>query len=86
MNDEKDSAPSSTPSGSTCSGSMHSGSTHNGSTHNGSTPPSRAVAPPVRRTIKSSDLLAGENELLIEHNGGVYSLRETSNGKLILTK
>jgi hemin uptake protein HemP len=56
------------------------------STRNAPVTQSRAVAPPVRRTIKSSDLLAGENELLIEHNGGVYSLRETSNGKLILTK
>lgn len=41
---------------------------------------------PVRRIIKSSDLLGGTNELLIEHNGGIYSLRQTSNGKLILTK
>jgi hemin uptake protein HemP len=40
----------------------------------------------LRRTVKSSELLAGGNELLIEHNGGVYSLRQTSNGKLILTK
>ena len=40
----------------------------------------------VRRTVSSSELLAGGNELLIEHNGGVYSLRQTSNGKLILTK
>ncbi len=55
-------------------------------TRTASRPQIKAVAPPVRRTIKSSDLLAGENELLIEHNGGVYSLRETSNGKLILTK
>ena len=40
----------------------------------------------TRGRVKSSDLPAGTNELLIEHNGGVYSLRQTSNGKLILTK
>jgi len=45
-----------------------------------------APAPSTRRVVKSSDLLAGRKELLIEHNGGVYSLRETSKGKLILTK
>ena len=47
---------------------------------------SKAVGSMLRRTIKSSELLGGGNELLIEHNGGVYSLRQTSNGKLILTK
>ena len=46
----------------------------------------RASKLPVRRIIKSSDLLGASNELLIEHNGGIYSLRQTSNGKLILTK
>jgi hemin uptake protein HemP len=40
----------------------------------------------ARRMVKSSDLLGGDREVLIEHNGGVYSLRQTSNGKLILTK
>ena len=39
-----------------------------------------------RRTIKSSELLGERNELHIEHNGEVYLLRRTSNGKLILTK
>ena len=50
------------------------------------TPATQPVGSTVRRTVKSSELLAGGNELLIEHNGGVYSLRQTSNGKLILTK
>lgn len=39
-----------------------------------------------RRVIKSGELLAGRNELHIEHNGELYLLRRTSNGKLILTK
>ncbi len=49
-------------------------------------PESKAAGSTVRRTVKSSELLGGGNEVLIEHNGGVYSLRKTSNGKLILTK
>jgi hemin uptake protein HemP len=49
-------------------------------------PPEAEIKPVTRRMIKSSDLLGGTNELLIEHNGGIYSLRQTSNGKLILTK
>ena len=44
------------------------------------------IKPVTRRMIKSSYLLGGTKELLIEHNGGIYSLRQTSNGKLILTK
>jgi hemin uptake protein HemP len=46
----------------------------------------KAAGSTVRRTVKSSELLGGGNELLIEHNGGIYSLRQTSSGKLILTK
>lgn len=49
-------------------------------------PTDAEIKPVTRRIMRSSDLLAGTNELLIEHNGGVYSLRQTSNGKLILTK
>ena len=44
------------------------------------------VASTARRTVKSSDLLAGRIEVLIDHNGAIYSLRATSKGKLILTK
>jgi hemin uptake protein HemP len=39
-----------------------------------------------RRQVTSADLLAGGNELQIEHHGEVYTLRQTSKGKLILTK
>jgi hemin uptake protein HemP len=49
--------------------------------------PSRDGADPSsRRIVKSSELLAGRSELNIEHNGELYLLRRTSNGKLILTK
>jgi len=40
----------------------------------------------VRREIESAALLAGGRELLIRHGGEVYTLRQTSKGKLILTK
>ena len=34
----------------------------------------------------SKEIFRGRNELEIEHNGAVYRLRQTSLGKLILTK
>lgn len=48
----------------------------------------REVAPvaQTRRRISSTELLAGTNELQIEHNGEAYLLRLTRQGKLILTK
>jgi hemin uptake protein HemP len=38
------------------------------------------------RRLKVSDLLAGEREAILEHDGQEYRLRITVNGKLILTK
>ena len=46
----------------------------------------RKVTTSVRRKIASTELLAGGHELQIEHYGAVYTLRQTSKGKLILTK
>ena len=43
------------------------------------------AAAPLRR-LKVSDLLAGEREAILEHDGQEYRLRITANGKLILTK
>lgn len=40
----------------------------------------------ARRTLASEALLNGQREVLIEHDGEIYSLRHTRNGKLILTK
>jgi hemin uptake protein HemP len=40
----------------------------------------------ARRQLASRDLFGGGNELHIEHNGEIYTLRQTSKGKLILTK
>lgn len=39
-----------------------------------------------RKIIPSKQLFAGKNEIEIEHNGKAYRLRQTSLGKLILTK
>jgi hemin uptake protein HemP len=39
-----------------------------------------------QRRLKVSDLLAGEREAILEHDGQDYRLRITANGKLILTK
>jgi hemin uptake protein HemP len=39
-----------------------------------------------RRQVRSSDLFGNCREVLIEHAGEFYSLRQTSKGKLILTK
>ena len=36
--------------------------------------------------ISSEDLLGGRPEVMIEHNGDLYRLRHTRQGKLILTK
>lgn len=36
--------------------------------------------------VRSTDLLRGSRELLIQHHGDTYRLRLTSNDKLILTK
>ena len=41
--------------------------------------------PAAPRRVRSEDLLAGQTELVIEHQGRDYRLRITQNGKLILT-
>lgn len=41
---------------------------------------------PDLRRIRSTDLLHGEKEVLIEHGSEIYRLRLTRNGKLILQK
>lgn len=49
--------------------------------------PSTPLAPdaPTRR-VSSQQLLKGERELVIQHQGSEYHLRLTRNDKLILTK
>jgi hemin uptake protein HemP len=47
--------------------------------------PSQTSGKPPRR-VNSAQLLLGSDRLLIEHQGELYTLRQTRNGKLILTK
>lgn len=46
-------------------------------------PPPVSAQPPV---MTSKALLGNGSTLLIEHQGSLYTLRVTRNGKLILTK
>lgn len=47
----------------------------------------RAGGTPHRpKTLNSADMFAGGDEVIIEHKGAQYRLRQTSQGKLILTK
>jgi hemin uptake protein HemP len=48
--------------------------------------PGHATAVAKMRRLKVSELLAGEREVILEHDGQDYRLRITANGKLILTK
>lgn len=58
-----------------------------GEAHAGKTgqpaPPESGQAPP--RRFASRDLFEGAREILIDHDGRLYRMRITQNGKLILT-
>jgi hemin uptake protein HemP len=41
---------------------------------------------PAAAPLSSTQVLRGRREARIEHKGEIYCLRETKNGKLILTK
>ena len=49
-------------------------------------PASRVASGPAQRQFDSQTLFAGAQEIRIEHYGQEYRLRQTRNGKLILTK
>jgi hemin uptake protein HemP len=49
--------------------------------------PSQASSPPASiRSVPSEDLLKGERQVLILHNGEAYRLLVTRNDKLLLQK
>ena len=50
--------------------------------------PAQNMGPPVTglRRLIVAELLAGDREVILEHDGQDYRLRITANGKLILTK
>ncbi|WP_210270374.1 hemin uptake protein HemP [Ensifer oleiphilus] len=45
-----------------------------------------ASAQRVQRVVESRDLFRGENEILISHDGAIYRMKITRQGKLILNK
>ncbi|MBA3903280.1 MAG: hemin uptake protein HemP [Rhodocyclaceae bacterium] len=52
-------------------------------------PPARSANGEIRPAaspLSSAEVLRGRREARIEHRGEIYCLRETKNGKLILTK
>jgi hemin uptake protein HemP len=49
-------------------------------------PPAISPSPAGTRRIKSGELMAGDREIVILHDGQEYRLRVTNAGKLILTK
>lgn len=52
----------------------------------GQHPESQSGALVPRRMTSTRELLGAGTEVQIEHNGEIYTLRQTSKGKLILTK
>ena len=50
--------------------------------------PAQNMGPPLMglRRLIVAELLAGDREVILEHDGQDYRLRITANGKLILTK
>jgi len=48
------------------------------------TPPPQPM--PALPRIRSSELMSGSREIIIQHDGQEYRLRITNAGKLILTK
>lgn len=47
---------------------------------------SKPSSPSGVRRVDVRTLLEGQREVLLEHDGQIYHLRITANGKLILTK
>lgn len=48
--------------------------------------PPRTPVPQQARVLCSRDLFQGERQVLIEHDGVMYRLQVTRNGRLILQK
>ncbi|XZG69371.1 hemin uptake protein HemP [Chitinibacteraceae bacterium HSL-7] len=48
--------------------------------------PTSTPAQPALGIVHSHQLLNGQRQIVIEHHGERYVLRQTSQGKLILTK
>ncbi|MBM3115502.1 hemin uptake protein HemP [Jeongeupia naejangsanensis] len=48
--------------------------------------PTTTLPAPALPVLNSNQLLQGQRAVVIDHNGERYTLRETRQGKLILTK
>jgi len=48
--------------------------------------PRSTVKGQTHRLVESRDLFRGENEILIAHDGSIYRMKITRQGKLILNK
>jgi hemin uptake protein HemP len=53
-------------------------------TERSSQPPSAVNRP--QRVVESHDLFRGDSEILISHDGAIYRMKITRQGKLILNK
>ncbi|ENN89841.1 Hemin uptake protein [Rhizobium freirei PRF 81] len=50
------------------------------------TPPARSTAAPQLRIVESTDIFRGQTEIMIRHEGVIYRMKITRQGKLILNK
>ncbi|MGG6896881.1 MULTISPECIES: hemin uptake protein HemP [Rhizobium] len=50
------------------------------------TPPARSAAAPQLRIVESTDIFRGQTEIMIKHEGVIYRMKITRQGKLILNK
>lgn len=48
--------------------------------------PASLPASQTQRVVESRDLFRGESEILISHDGAIYRMKITRQGKLILNK
>ena len=50
------------------------------------TPPVKCTAAPQARIVESRDIFRGQTEIMIKHEGVIYRMKITRQGKLILNK
>ncbi|PST19552.1 hemin uptake protein HemP [Rhizobium sp. JAB6] len=50
------------------------------------TPPVQCMAAPQIRIVESTDIFRGQSEIMIKHEGVIYRMKITRQGKLILNK
>ncbi|MGV1755797.1 monooxygenase [Rhizobium sp. AC27/96] len=50
------------------------------------TPPAQSTTAPQVRIVESTDIFRGQTEIMIKHEGVIYRMKITRQGKLILNK